>query len=159
MIPRKTCHSFAPSTRAASSSSALMPLSAADRMTIAKPVHIQVIDDDQQDRVEGQRARSAATGPGRRPKAASDAVEGPGLRRPGGSYAYMNRQITPAATMLMASGRKMTDLATDLVADPVDEDARSSRPSPTVNSGQQDDPEDVVAERDRGCRRWLKNHS
>ena len=39
--PRKTCHSLAPSTRAASSSSVLMPLSAADRMTIAKPVHIQ----------------------------------------------------------------------------------------------------------------------
>ena len=43
VISRKTCHSVAPSTRAASSSSALMPLSAADRMTIAKPVHIQVI--------------------------------------------------------------------------------------------------------------------
>ncbi len=43
MIPRKTCHSFAPSTRAASSSSALMPLSAAEMMTMQKPVHIQAI--------------------------------------------------------------------------------------------------------------------
>src|SRR3954454_14848901 len=38
-----TCHSVAPSTRASSSSSALMPLSDADRMTIAKPVHIHVM--------------------------------------------------------------------------------------------------------------------
>ena len=43
MIPRKTCHSFAPSTRAASSSSVLMPFRPADRMTIAKPVHIQTM--------------------------------------------------------------------------------------------------------------------
>ena len=43
MIPRKTCHSFAPSTRAASSSSTLMPLSAAEMMTMQKPVHIQAI--------------------------------------------------------------------------------------------------------------------
>ena len=43
MIRRKTCHSVAPSTRAASSSSALMPFSAAERMTIAKPVHIQAM--------------------------------------------------------------------------------------------------------------------
>ena len=33
----------------------------------------------------------------------------------------MNFQITPAATMLIASGRKMMLLADGLVADPVDE--------------------------------------
>src|SRR5665213_399144 len=43
MIPRKTCHSLAPSTRAASSSSALIPLSAAEMITMQKPVHIQVV--------------------------------------------------------------------------------------------------------------------
>ena len=43
MIPRKTCHSVAPSTRAASSSSALMPLRAAEMMTMQKPVHIQAM--------------------------------------------------------------------------------------------------------------------
>ena len=43
MMPRKTCHSVAPSTRAASSSSGLMPLSAAEMMTMAKPVHIQAM--------------------------------------------------------------------------------------------------------------------
>ena len=43
VMPRNTWRSVAPSTRAASSSSGLMPLSAADRMTIAKPVHIQAI--------------------------------------------------------------------------------------------------------------------
>src|SRR4051812_35212387 len=42
-IFRNTCISVAPSTRAASRSSALMPLRAADRMTIAKPVHIHVM--------------------------------------------------------------------------------------------------------------------
>ena len=41
VIRRNTWSSVAPSTRAASSSSALMPLSAADRMTMQKPVQIQ----------------------------------------------------------------------------------------------------------------------
>ncbi len=48
---RKTCHSFAPSTRAASSSSALMPFRPADRMTIAKPVSIHAPDDDERNSV------------------------------------------------------------------------------------------------------------
>ncbi len=38
VMPRNTCHSLAPSTRAASRSSALMPFSAADRMTMQNPV-------------------------------------------------------------------------------------------------------------------------
>ena len=37
---RKTCSSVAPSTRAASRSSALMPFKAAERMTMQKPVQI-----------------------------------------------------------------------------------------------------------------------
>ncbi len=41
VIRRKTSISVAPSTRAASRISGLMPFSAADRMTIAKPVQIQ----------------------------------------------------------------------------------------------------------------------
>ena len=41
VIRRKTCSSLAPSTRAASISSGLMPLSAAERMTMQKPVQIQ----------------------------------------------------------------------------------------------------------------------
>ena len=32
---------------------------------------------------------------------------------PGGCVGYMKFQITPAATMLIASGTKITDLATD----------------------------------------------
>ena len=43
MIPLKTCHSVAPSTRAASSSSTLMPLRAAEMITMQKPVQIQVV--------------------------------------------------------------------------------------------------------------------
>ena len=39
-IRRKTCSSVAPSTRAASINSVLMPLRPADRITIAKPVCI-----------------------------------------------------------------------------------------------------------------------
>ena len=38
---QNTCHSLAPSTRAASSSSFGMPLYAADKMTMQKPVQIQ----------------------------------------------------------------------------------------------------------------------
>ena len=41
MIRRNTCHSFAPSTRAASSSSRGTPASPAAISTIAKPAHIQ----------------------------------------------------------------------------------------------------------------------
>ena len=39
---RKTCHSLAPSTRAASSSSRGTPASPAAISTIAKPAHIQM---------------------------------------------------------------------------------------------------------------------
>src|SRR6476620_11675618 len=41
VILRNTWISVAPSTLAASSSSVLMPLSAADRMTMQNPVHVQ----------------------------------------------------------------------------------------------------------------------
>ena len=41
VIRKNNCSSVAPSTRPASSSSGGMPLSAADVMTIAKPVHTQ----------------------------------------------------------------------------------------------------------------------
>ena len=43
MIPLKTCHSVAPSTRAASSSSPLIPFRAAEMITMQKPVQIQVV--------------------------------------------------------------------------------------------------------------------
>ena len=42
-MPRNTCHSVAPSIRAASISSGLIPLSAAEMMTMAKPVHIHAM--------------------------------------------------------------------------------------------------------------------
>ncbi|CAM5697520.1 hypothetical protein SHIRM173S_02156 [Streptomyces hirsutus] len=44
VIRRNTCHSLAPSTRAASSSSRGMPASPAAISTIAKPAHIQMYE-------------------------------------------------------------------------------------------------------------------
>ena len=59
----------------------------------------------------------------------------------------MNFQITPAATMLMARGRKIIDFADRLVADPVDEDGDEQPEADGQRSGVSDDPQDVVAER------------
>ena len=50
--------------------------------------------------------------------------------RLGSTYWYMKFQMTPAATKLIASGRKITDLATALVADAVDEDRDQQAEAP-----------------------------
>ena len=57
-----------------------------------------------------------------------------------GSSSYMNRQMTAAATKLIASGRKMIDLTRALVADAVDED-RDEQAEADHEQRQQDDPE------------------
>ena len=77
MIRRKTCHSLAPSTRAASSSSVLMPFRPADRMTIAKPVHIQTPTMIRAKLWSGRSFPDPASGS--EPDEADDRVERPGL--------------------------------------------------------------------------------
>ena len=83
MIPRKTCHSFAPSTRAASSSSALMPFSAAEMMTMAKPVHIQAMTMISA-KVLRLKSWSLQPGYGPRPKIPTTAFSVPVWTSPGG---------------------------------------------------------------------------
>ena len=61
----------------------------------------------------------------------------------------MNFQITPAPTKLIASGTKIDRLGDRLVADPVDQD-RDEQPAADRQERQQDEPDDVVAERDQG---------
>ncbi len=70
-------------------------------------------DDDQRDGVERQRVR--LEDPWYRPKperSPATALTVPVWAVPARWYSYMNFQITPAATMLIASGTKITDLAT-----------------------------------------------
>ena len=77
-IRRKTCHSFAPSTRAASSSSTLMPLSAAEMMTMQKPVHIQAMTTIRQI-VLRLRSWTWSQGDGSMPNSTEEGVERAGL--------------------------------------------------------------------------------
>ena len=59
----------------------------------------------------------------------------------------MNFQITPAATMLIASGTKMTRLGDRLVADPIDQhrDDQAAADREQRSAGQ---PDDVVTQGD-----------
>ena len=68
-----------------------------------------------------------------------------------GSSSYMNRQITLAATKLMASGRKTIVLTDAFVADAIDEH-RHEQAEADHQRRQQDDPQSVVPERDEGVR-------
>src|SRR5678815_3273555 len=129
-MPLKTCHSVAPSTRAASRSSGLMPLRAADRMTIAKPVHIQAMT------MINRKVLKAAVSVwsqemGWKPKKVTMASSVPVCGCPADWYSNMNRQMTEAAVMLIASGTKMTDLATGSYRTRSTSTAMI-RPSPTV---------------------------
>ena len=63
----------------------------------------------------------------------------------------MNRQITAAATKLIAIGRKIDRLRGTLVADPVDQD-RHEQAEPDDEGRQEDHPEKVVPQRDERVR-------
>src|SRR5438477_6960363 len=99
---RKIVSSPAPSTRAASRRSAGMPLRAADRMTMAKPVMPQtaaamiakLLILGSWIQILGSVWKSVVT----------MALAVPVWIAPGGWYQYMNFQITPRATEEMAIG-------------------------------------------------------
>ena len=127
----KTCHSVAPSTRAASSSSAGMPFNAAERMTRQKPVHTHT-PTAMSARLLVSKFTSQATGrnPGR--SAVRAAFRTPICGAPAGRNSYTNFQITLAATKEIAMGRKMIDLAAASYRTRSVSTA-SSRPAPTVS--------------------------
>src|SRR5438093_3896918 len=110
VVWRQTSSSVAPSTRAASSSSALMPLSAADRMTMQKPVQIQAATMMSMIVLSGVSWSQAM---GSKPTLVTTAFSVPVWGSPGVLYAYMKFQMTLAPTKLIASGRNTTDLAID----------------------------------------------
>ena len=140
-IRRKTWPSLAPSTRAASSSSVLMPLSPADRMTMANPVSSQTPTMIRNRLFQGC-SMSQATGspPGRR----HDGVERPDVgvelvheppdhgRR---HEADRERQEDDRLDACSRSGPGRRARAT-------------SRPRPTTSSGSRTTQSDVVAQRD-----------
>ena len=118
MMLRKTWSSLAPSMRAASSSSVEMPFRPAERMTRAKPTHIQI---PTMMIMNVLRGHSVSHDCGSDPDRAQPGVERADVP---GSKSYMNFQITPAATKLIAIGMKISAFTTGLVADPIGEDRR-----------------------------------
>src|SRR5579864_1597238 len=108
VMRKKTCISVAPSTRAASSNSGGMPFSAAEVMTMAKPVQTQTAAKIRA-KLLTRWSMVQAIGSWRK-TAVQTAFTVPVCGAPGGWYEYMNFQITPAATKEIAIGMKIRDL-------------------------------------------------
>ena len=107
---QNTCHSLAPSTRAASINSCGIPLYAADKMTMQKPVQIHTPTAMRAKLLIHGRSTSQPTGSP--PKATTMALRRPICGSPAGMYAYMNFHITPAPANEMAIGMNMMERAT-----------------------------------------------
>ena len=144
MIPRKTCHSLAPSTRAASSSSVLMPLRPADRMTIAKPVHIQMPMKISAKLLSRLAPASSAIGPS--PTSPMSALSVPICGRLGSLVLVHELPDDPGGHEADRQRQEDRRLGDGLVAHAVDED-RDEQPEPDDAGGHEHDPEHAVPQR------------
>ena len=85
MIHGTPCHSLAPSTRAASRSSGLMPFRAAEMMTMQKPVHNPAHDPNDSIVLKLRASDDRQPGENSHPRGAQRRVERPVCGLPGGS--------------------------------------------------------------------------
>ncbi len=105
---QKSCHSLAPSTRAASSTSPGSPFSAADRMVMLKPVHSQIPTIIRAKLLIGWLLMKAT---GWAPTPVIAALSTPICASLAPVWmAYIKRQITPAPINEIAIGMKISDL-------------------------------------------------
>ena len=107
VILRKISHSLAPSTRAASVISLGIPFRPADRMTIAKPVHIQMPTQMSAGVLVNL---FTSQGIGCPPSPTTMASRVPVCGWPAGWKSYISFQMMPAATNEIAKGIKISPL-------------------------------------------------